>query len=275
MPNKDYITIDPSQRPTYEETREKYKNSIFSATCILFKGTVGLGLIINQYYLAKTGLILGPLLTVIVTVLITYAINLVLNVANKIEIEKGNGFKFETMDQLVDMVLGPTAKITTKIFTFALNQAAVIINVINFAKFLQEKLVDSSSHNVFTQLLFFKLITAVIFLLVVACIIEPEKLKYPAYISAVILLFGVLVLWTENMGVIFDRGTIAPLTYVNIQGVSSLVGSQLYSLESIGIVFGIRATLKQPHHMRRVLIITFTGIIFLFGYNGISFLIVM
>lgn len=269
-----YFAIDQPSLQTYEEKRQIYKNSTFSAICILFKGTVGLGLLVNQYYLAKAGLILGPMLTILITFLITYSIHLVLKLANEIEIEKGNGFKFETMDQLVDMVLGPLAKNTTKIFTFLLNQAAVVINAINFSKFLRDKFVPLGATGVFADLDFFKLVTSFIFLCVMGMIIEPEKLKYPAYISAVVLLVGVLILWINNTEVIIDRGSIAPLNYFNVSGIGTLVGSQLYSFESIGIIFGIRATLKQPHHMKRVLVITFVGIVFLFGYNGMSFLMV-
>ena len=272
--SSDYTTADHQITLTYEEKRLLYKNSTFSAICIFFKGTVGLGLLVNQYYLAKAGLILGPLLTIIITTLITYAIDMVLKLANQIENEKANGFKFETMDQLVEMTLGRFAKITTKVFTFGLNQAAIIVNAINFGKFLKAQFINGNESGLFADLLFFKLLTALIFLAVVAIIVEPEKLKYPAYISAVILLVGVFILWVNNIQMVMDRGHFAPLEYFNYYGISSLVGSQLYSFESIGIVFGIRSTLKHPHYMKKVLIITFIGIALLFGCNGISFLTV-
>ena len=52
---------------------------------------------------------------------------------------------------------------------------------------------------------------------------------------------------------------------------ASLVGSLLYSVESIGIVFTVRSTLKQPRKMSFILTVTFTLITFLFIVNGLSF----
>lgn len=266
--------VENETTQTYEQKRLLYKNSTFAAICIFFKGTVGLGLLVNQYYLAKAGLILGPLLTIIVTILITYTILLILRLANRIEHTRSSEFKFETMDELVEVVLGRFAKIMTKICTFLLNQATIIVNAINFSKFIRNQAVRDTDSGFLADLHFYKLITIAIFLLLMGTIVEPERLKYPAYISAAILFLGISMLWFNNGQIVYHQGGFAPLNYFNVYGISSLVGSQLYSFESIGIVFGIRATLKHPHHMKRVLVITFFGIALLFVYNGVSFLTV-
>ena len=276
MKTDTYDTLLSKPSPlTYEESRLLKKNNGFTGMCMLLKGTMGLGLIVNQYYQAKTGIILGPIITTVISFAVMYSVNCVLSLANSIETERGDSFKFETMDQLIVLVLGSPARLVTKAFTFGLNQAAIIINVINLSKFIHDRINRIYASSAFTSLIFIKLIVILLFLALVGVIVEPERLKYPAYISASLVLFSLFCMWTANLSDFIASDMAPNIHLADFSGTSGLLGSLLYSFKSIGIIFGVRSTLRHPKQMNRLVYTTYGIVIFLFSFNGISFLIVI
>ena len=84
---------------SYSNKRKKIKNGIFATTIILFKSTVGVGLIANQMYYFSTGYILATILGIIVSMVICYTMILAVSVADQIE-EKDPSIDIENLDEL-------------------------------------------------------------------------------------------------------------------------------------------------------------------------------
>lgn len=275
MKNANHIPFVANGMGTYEISRSHNKNGIFSGVFMLLKGALGLGIIVNQYYQAKAGLVLGPLATVVMSAATVYSMHIILSLANRVELEMNHNYTIETMDQLVNRILGPTARIVTKILIFTLNQAAIIINIINLSKFLQNKITALNPRSLFATLPLIKLLVIMLFLVLVSVIIQPERLRYPAYIAVLIVIFSLLYMWILNISYTISNDIPKELEYANISNLANLVGSLLYSFKSVGIIFGVRATLKHRYQINKILYITYGLVIVLFSINGMSFLIVI
>ncbi len=90
---------------TYEGRRHMNKNGYFAGVLLFFKSTVGLGLIINQYFIGKAGLVLGNFITLFLVVFIGYTLDQTLIVANSLE-RKNRKLKIQGFDEVSGLVLG-------------------------------------------------------------------------------------------------------------------------------------------------------------------------
>lgn len=276
MNDEEEISLVQSSRKTtktYDERRDEAKNNFFTATIMLFKGTVGLGVLVNQYYLGKTGLILGSFCTVLVIGLISYGIRLSLDLANQIESASNGKTSFKTLDSMIGHVLGKKWKIVTKVMSFGLNQVACLVNLASFARFLKTRTLLSLHSGILTNIQFLKMIAVGCFCLVTILIVEPENYKYTSIAAFLILLTGLIIMMDENIGIILSNG-ISEFNLFNPVYLASIASSQLYSFESIGIIFGIRSTLKEPKQMKGILTLTFSVICVFSLVFASSFLLV-
>ena len=105
-------------------------------------------------------------------------------------------------------------------------------------------------------------------------VIEPEKLKYPSYFATIVLISGLMIMWVMNGQRILAEAHKFDIEYFNVKNLPPLIGTQLYSFESIGTLFTVRSTLARPKNMHKVLRITFVFIFALFTLNGVLFLLV-
>ena len=261
---------------TYEGRRHLHKNSIFAATFLFFKSTIGLGLLVNQYYIGKAGLLWGSFITFFLVIFVGNTLDLMLKIANNIEKKSYKKIKIENFDQISFLVFGKKMQICTKIFIILYNESVLLINTINFAKFLQIQFSGNfPEFKIFENLNYFKLFIIILFLCILIFIVEPEKLKYLSYFATVILVLALLIMWTENIIKYFIIEKTKPYwEYVNFNYTSNLIGNQLYSLESIGTLFTVRSTLKKPKKMRNVLFWTYLLVTSIFIINGTTFLLV-
>lgn len=83
--DSDSIYQESFDSNTYEGRWNKYKNGVFAGTLIFFKSTIGIGLLVNQYFVGKSGMILGLVITFLVCFLVLYTLDQMLGLANKIE----------------------------------------------------------------------------------------------------------------------------------------------------------------------------------------------
>ena len=324
------LEIPLTKKLTYEENRLKYKNNFLSSVILFLKATVGLGILMNQYYFGKSGIILSVISSLSITILTCHSIYLLLKIAD-IEEEKNkkkffidnkkkyyidnenneneNNFNFrnnnpnniklenrkndnildndknvniirinklknnldykkiENYDQLGKIVFGIKFQYICKILCFLLNLFVIIINTLNFSKFLQ---FDLKKIIFIENIFFYKLITILIFLIIIYFILEPEKLKYPSYIGFIIYILALLIMWYYNFKLKKTKNI--NINFINIKTIPFFIGNNLYSIESIGTIFTIRATMRKRSQMKKVVIFSYFIFFILICINGISFL---
>lgn len=251
--------------------RMQHKSSVFSGCLVFFKSTVGLGLLVSQYFFGKAGLLLGTLTTIVSCLIIGFTMNLIISVADKME-ETAN-VNIENYDQITQSVYGNTMMVVTKIFCFLFNEGIILVNITNLAGFMLMN-VGPYMPLVFREIEFFKLFSIFMILVVLAFILEPEMIKYPSYLAAVILFVATFIMWLMSFHQFFTNTDSKEFELFSLPNFPSLIGNQLYAFESIGTLFTVRSTLQKRSDMHKVLFYTFILIFGLFAMNGVSFLIV-
>lgn len=277
MTNEEQYTEIPSsplkRQKTYEETRMAHKNGFISSTILLFKSTIGLGLLMNQFFFAKGGLITGPITTILMCLLTGYSMYILLKISD-LEEKKGLGTQIENYDQLGKIVYGVKFQYICKFFCFMYNMTAILANTLNFSKFLQNEFSQYASADFFKGIFFYKIVVVLLFLILLLFILEPEKLKYPSFFGAIVLILALILMWSDNLKIAIDNKKEVVFDYINFTNLPDLVGNQLYALESIASVFTVRATMKKRSQMKTSLFLSYFLCCILFSLNGISFLMV-
>ena len=260
---------------TYEERRLKYKNGVLSGFFIFFKSTVGLGLLVSQYYFGEAGAILAPITSLLSCLLIFFTMNLITTIADEIEeAEAEQGTVIENYDQITERVLGNTMKIIVKLFCFFINEGVTIVNVTNFSKYIMPHISMHFNNELFHVIEFYKLLSIVMIIFLLVFILEPEKLKYPSYAATIILVMATIYMWVTNGVKTAQAEKLPAFDLFNFSNLPALVGFQLYAFESIGSLFTVRSTLARPKDMHKVMKITFVFIFILFSGTGLSFILV-
>ena len=154
-------------------------------------------------------------------------------------------------------------------FVFILNLCVIIINCINMSRYIRYLIIDSFETPMIQELHFYKLIVLIIMLLLVFFIILPENLKYPSYVGTVALIVVIFYFVMRNTQTGFPN--FENVVAFNFLGAPSLIGSQLYSLESIGTLFTVRSTMKEKKVLKYLLPLFFLFIVGFFISQGLSF----
>ena len=259
---------------TYAERREKAKNGILTGCIMFFKSTCGLGLFVTQFYLAKAGLILGPLASCLTAAIIILGMYLSLKVSNDIEEKSGHTVELTTYDKLVNRTLGFKMRVLAKLTIILSIYVSINVNIINMAKFLNENAFGNVDTGPFQDLNFCKLFVMFLMLTIIFFIVEPENFKYPTYVSMVLYLTAVLITVFSNIGSIASAEELPEIDYFNFSELSNLVSTQVYSFESITMIFGIRSTLKRPSDMKKIVFIAIGAGTFMYVLNAILVLLV-
>ena len=143
----------------------------------------------------------------------------------------------------------------------------VLITCLNLSKFMCTNIGSYFDNDILRDLTFYKLLVIVISLFLVLIILQPEKLKYTSYFGAAALIISILYTWFQCSLTGFPNlnNTIA----FDFAGFAPLVGSQLYSVESIATLFCVRSTMKQRSKASKMVIyvISLCGIVFML--NGL------
>lgn len=257
----------------YNSKRDSIKNGLFFTFLILFKSTFGVGVLANQMYFFTTGYVLGPLLIFIITGLITYSTILVSYVSDEIEKEHENP-NIENLDDLAYFTFQSTTVqnafyVVIKLFVFAFNYGACLINAVNMAKFFLYLSKENPEYGFSQDLNFYKIIVFLIILALVFLIILPENLKYPGIFGTVVMLGIISYFIVRNF---MSGNLLFPKTEpIIFEGIPSFIGNQLYSFESIGGLLTIRSTMKEKHKMKYLLCVSGIFIALIFSLLGLSF----
>ncbi|GAA5880516.1 hypothetical protein JCM16303_005412 [Sporobolomyces ruberrimus] len=100
-----------------------------------------------------------------------------------------------------------------------------------------------------------------------AMIRNIQKLSGTALVADAFILFGLVYIFSNEIGVILDHG-IANVELFNSKDFPLLIGTAVFSFEGIGLVIPITESMKDPHKFPKVLSGVMVGIMFLFAGGG-------
>lgn len=121
----------------------------------------------------------------------------------------------------------------------------------------------------FRDLSFYKIIFIFIILILVFVIIEPENIRYLSYIGTTILVLSILSMLYYNLEL---NGLNTPyMKAYDFSHFFPFVGSQMFGIESIGLLITVRSTMKRRSQAPKMILYSMIGIFFMFVINGLSF----
>lgn len=250
------------------------KNGLLAAGFILFKSTLGVGLLLSPKYYAESGLLLSLIISFIIINLVTYGIYLVAKVSNQIEKDTDYKERVKNYDDLCYKVAGNKLKLICQVSNFSFNILIFIVNTLNGINYWEEIskeigiFKDSNKYHEYFQLGFY----AVYFIFIII-ITEPEKLKITSFISGVIMVFLVILMWIFNIYFSFSQKTSYKFDYFNFSNFPAFTGNVLYALESVGTIFTVRIGMRNPKRLPNLIISVFAFCFFLFVIQGSTFLL--
>lgn len=157
----------------------------------------------------------------------------------------------------------------TKCSIFLFSYSVVIVNVVNISKFLKSVLVENFDSPLLRDISFYKTLVILMTLLLVFFIVQPENLRYPAYLGAFFTVSSVLFMLFLNLDIgMINANNMKAYDFVHF---FPLVGSQMYSMESIGVLMTVRSAMKRRSQAKQMILYTMVVIFFLFVLNGLSF----
>ena len=83
--------------------------------------------------MANAGFLLGPITSIVMALLIGYSMFLIVRIADDLEKKEEN---IENFDKITKKIFGRIMKIFTKFCCFMFNYCCLVVNMINFGKFL-------------------------------------------------------------------------------------------------------------------------------------------
>lgn len=256
---------------SYSQKRKSLKNGFLVTCLIFFKASVGFGFYSSQMYFFDSGWLLGLLVTIILSYIVAYAMYILCQLIN--EIEKTNyNLGIENMEEIVfycfqNSKVQNTLYTLCKTFTFFLNYAIILVNGINFSKFLTNKIGVLFDSDTFRDLTFYKLCFILINIILIILILEPEKMKWLSYLG----FFGLIISTIYIFVIYLDSGfpNSDYVTAINFKGFATLVGSQLYSIESIGTLVCIRSTMQKKSHSHKMVVQVMSVVCICFSLMGV------
>ena len=114
------------------------------------------------------------------------------------EIEKDGIRKIEDFDEVTEYTYNHNMRIFSKVMILFYNLSVIIINTVNFSKFLRDQMYTIPL-SIFKSLSFYKLLLIILFLLILVFLIEPEKLWYVSYLATFILVVALSIMWIYNI----------------------------------------------------------------------------
>jgi hypothetical protein len=235
--------ISPKNEITYEASRLLNKNSYKKRLVLFLSVTLDTGIISNQFFFGKAGLLLGTLLVPLIVFLNVYVMERTMAVATSIEKESDGQTKIETFSDISREGFGTKTEIVTKACIFSVNWTIIIFNCLNTVEFLLNSIGNEDRSE--TTLILIKLLVYLIFFVFILVITEPEKLSNVSGIIYLMTIMPLLIVFCRNIKD-FVRGKYSSdFEYFQFSNVFPLTGSLLYCLGYMGTIFSIRSTLKN------------------------------
>ena len=260
-------------RETYDIFREKSKIDGIAVFFVLFKSCVGLGIFSYPYAYGKAGMLYGAIMSFFICYVTTYGMYRLSEISNEIE-KKSQGFiKIEDYHYLSFMVANKYKgrSIATFVSTLAitgtiLNNVSVIISsVIEISIHIQPAFgIDK---------IYIKIMIVIIYLLISAYALEPEKLKIFGFVSGGFILFIVTVMYFDNARLLLPLNQNSSISYelINWKNTGIFLGISGFAYEACGTIFTVRSTMKDRSKMPRMIVYVFTFIGVVFVMFSVSF----
>ena len=154
-----------------------------------------------------------------------------------------------------------------KIFAFLLNYMIVLVNCLNLSKFLQSNIGSHFDNETLRDLTFYKFLVIILILVLVIFILQPEKLKYTSYFGGIALVVSIFYTWIQCF--IGGFSNLPNTVLFDFRGFAPLIGSQLYSLESIASLFCVRSTMKRRSEASKMVVYVNSICGMMFILNGL------
>ena len=264
---------DEQENDPYTQTRNKQKMSMTMGSFVFFKSCLGISIYINQYYVTNAGLVLGVLAIFTVVVLTGMGVLLMIQIANHLE-NTGKAKRIENMEQMVYLVSGRKLRILTKILVFLYNQVGMYFTILVILKFLLQHFKDQETVSEGMIIFLTKLGYTIVFMLLILVLKTPESVKYPSMIAFGLFVVMWLSSWLFNLKAYLNTTDKIEIPLFNLSYLGDTLNSVFYSIENIGIVMGLRDTLKEPQKIGKVIVFAFAGVFFIFTFNALTFLFV-
>ena len=130
-------------------------------------------------------------------------------------------------------------------------------------------MVENFDNPVFRDLSFYKTLTILLTLSLVFCIVQPENLRYPAYFGAFFTVSSVAAMFFLNLEIgATNAPNMVPFDFTHF---FPFVGSQMYSIGSVGVLITVRSAMKRRSQAPKMIICMMTLIFVLFVSSGLSF----
>lgn len=188
--SSDIISRLSMNRMTYGQTRQASKLSLFASFFVLFKSTVGLGLFSYPFIFSKVGIGYGIIFGSVICYITTYGIYTLAEMSSRIETKEMIS-KFESYDGKFspepELVVKVASKAYGKKLASFLSTSCIFGCVVINGTVVVGAIIEIShffSDYFGTSQLTFKFVIIAVYMVLSAIIIEPEKLKPFAFLSA-------------------------------------------------------------------------------------------
>ena len=266
------MPLSVDQLGYYESEREINKNSLAYGVVIFSKGSLGTGLFLSQYYFVKAGL--GP--ACVFAFLTISLVNGFLIILTKLadDIEERNNVKIETLDELCTAIIGSWFGYIIKFIILLLNLGSVYGTSLLIIQFLVNQLTNSPFTGFLSSAWQVKLLTILVFIVIILLVVEPEKIRFTSLVSAIMFLIPILFLFYFTIQKGVTEGFKGDLAYTDRTYYINYISTLFYGLEVIIFVFTIRSTLRVRKDMTKVILYKIPICTAVFVFFGFIFLVV-
>ena len=238
-----YQPLEGDNLGTYEKQRLNNKNSLAYGLVIMFKSTVGLSLLIIQYYFIKLGLIPSIVCTIITIFFINTLLGSLAKLADRVEFDMN--IEIETLDDLTNAVLGSFMGRIVKVLLIVLVQVYNLVGALLISRYLANKAQEYSSTEILHQQWPYQ-VCFVLFLITLALlVVAPEKLKYTSTTSSILCYTSFIVLSVFAVKKIVNSPAKVDSFAFDSSYLTSFVPQMIYNFETIGSLFTVRSTMNN------------------------------
>lgn len=128
-------------------------------------------------------------------------------------------------------------------------------------------LVHNFDSDTFRDLTFYKMVFICFNMILIPMILEPEKLRITSFVGFGVVGVIIVTFWAYTIGLGFSNPGEIPA--VDLSKADSIIGAQLYGVESIGVLLCIRATMKEKSKASKMVSISITLNALIFAINGL------
>lgn len=234
----------------------------------MIKSCVGIGLFTSPVGFTEAGYLVSCGISFFVCYLTTYGMWIIASLTNEIEDLTHSAKRVLTYHDLgmacVTQKWQAFVKWTIILSCTCVNLAVVVANSANLADFFVT-IIGGDTRMMKGGLCF-------VYVLILACTPEPEKIKIfavPAFLTIVFIFIAMIV--TNTIDFAEDNISGPPRNLTNWSELTVYLGIALYSYEAVATLFTVRNSMKEPKKCAPLCVWSFTTVGAMFMIMGCSF----